>query len=128
MCWDRADGDGWAGVFTPDGVFEVAPVGKREPYIARGHAALAAFCVEFNREIVGVHLPAMPFIDVDGDRATGHVNFHFVGVGRHAPAHTTRRTAIGHYEVEYHRVDGTWLMAHRLEKATISERADLFDY
>jgi len=127
-CWDQADGDGWAGVFTPDGVFEIAQVGDREPLLVRGHAALAAFCLDFNSRFIGVHLPSLPCLEFSGDEAKGHLNFHFTAIGRLAPAHTMSRTASGHYEVLYRRTEKGWRMAHRLEKPTVSARSEYFDY
>ena len=128
MCWDQADGDGWADVFTPDGVFEVVPVGNRAPFAARGRQELAKFCAGFNSKYIGVHLPSLPYIEVAGDEATGHVNFHFVAIGRLAAAHTTTRTATGHYRVRYRRTGGGWRMAHRLEKPMVSAKDEFFDY
>lgn len=127
-CWDQADGGGWAEVFTSDGAFEVAPVGGREPFVVRGREGLAAFCVDFNSKFIGVHLPSLPYLELDGDEATGHVNFHFVAVGRLAPAHTMTRTATGHYEVRYRRTEAGWRMSHRLEKPMVSARDEFFDY
>ena len=127
-CWDQADGPGWADVFTADGVFEVEPVGGRAPFVARGREELAAFCTDFNGKFIGVHLPSLPYIEIDGDEATGHVNFHFVAIGRLASAHTMTRTATGHYEVSYRRTGDGWRMSHRLEKPMVSARDEYFDY
>lgn len=128
MCWDRADAEGWAGVFAPEGVFEIAPVGDRDRVVVRGRDALVGFCREFNGRFIGVHVPSLPYFEIDGDSATGHLNVYYSAIGRLGGAHTMSRTAVAHYEVRYSRVSGAWLMQHRLEKATVSARSEYFDY
>jgi len=126
--WDSGDALGWASVFTDEGTFEISAVGDRPRSVYVGRQELMRFCEEFTGVISGVHLPALPYLEIDGDRASGHVNFHFVAIGRPAAAHTVSRTATGHYEVIYERVNGEWLMSHRLEKALESSRSEHFDY
>lgn len=128
MTWDCADAAGWAAVFTPDGQFQIAAVGERQPLLLEGHRALEAFCADFTRDWVGVHLPSLPYVEFDGDTARGHLNFHFVAIGRHSGSHTSSRTATGHYEVVYQRTPGGWRMQHRLERPTASARSEFFDY
>lgn len=127
-CWDRNDAEGWAGVFAEDGIFEIAPAGDRAPLRVQGRPALARFCADFNAVHQGVHLPSIPWLRFEDDRAFGHLNFHFTAVARHSPTHTVNRVATGHYEVTYHRMDGRWLMAHRIENPFQSARSESFDY
>lgn len=128
MTWDSGHASDWAAVFTEDGTFEICQVGDRPRSVFTGREQLARFCGEFTQTTTGVHLPALPYLEIDGDRARGHVNFHFVAIGRLGPAHTVSRTATGHYEVDYERINGEWLIAHRLEKVLESSRSEYFDY
>ena len=127
VCWDRGESTAWADVFTPDGVFEIEAVGDRERVLIRGRAALAEFCARFTADFSGVHLPALPLVDVSGDTASAVVNFHFTAVARLGATHTVTRTASGHYEVQYARTRSGWRITHRLEKPLASSRSEHFD-
>ncbi|CAN7378298.1 nuclear transport factor 2 family protein [Aminobacter sp. LjRoot7] len=126
--WDSGDGAAWADVFTADGVFEIAAVGDRPAQKVEGRDQLAAFCLDFTSKYSGVHVPGLPLLDIDSDKATGHLHFQFVAIGRLAPNHTMSRTACGQYDVRYRRTDEGWRMAHRLEKAFSSARSEFFDF
>lgn len=128
MTWDRGDAAGWASVFTPDGQFHIAAVGDRAPVLVDGRAALETFCADFTSEWSGVHLPSLPYLEFDGDTATGHLNFHFVAIGRPSNEHTVSRSASGHYEVRYVRTADGWRMQHRLECPAASARSEFFKY
>lgn len=128
MTWDQGDAAGWAAVFTDEGVFEIAAVGDRPSQRVVGSEELRDFCTQFTTTTLGVHLPSLPYLEIDGDTATGHVNFHFVAVGRPGAAHTLSRTATGHYEVRYVRTDHGWRMQHRVERVLESSRAEFFTY
>lgn len=126
--WDSCDARGWAEVFTHDGVFEIAAVGDRQAIRIEGRNELEQFCSDFTATTKGVHLPSIPALEIQDGIATGHLNFHFVAVGRQNPAHTITRTATGYYVVRYKKVDGAWLVEHRVEKVLESSRAEFFDY
>ncbi|MEO5323595.1 nuclear transport factor 2 family protein [Mesorhizobium sp. CC13] len=126
--WDSGDGDGWAGVFTEDGIFEIAAVGDRPALKLEGRDQLSAFCLEFTSKFTGVHVPGLPLVDIDGDEATGHLHFQFVAIGRISANHTMSRTACGQYGVRYRRTEAGWRMVHRLEKAFSSARSEFFDF
>ena len=70
MTWDLADCDGWAGLFTADGVFELTPA---EPPMNRleGHEALAGFCRTITGIYRGVHVMGAPALTISGDEASG---------------------------------------------------------
>jgi uncharacterized protein (TIGR02246 family) len=58
---DAGDGEGWASVFTEDGVFEMVGVGS-----IRGRQALAAQCAAYP---LVVHTTTDPLVEVNGDEA-----------------------------------------------------------
>jgi len=124
--WDAADAQGWADVFTPNGTFEITPTGDRPAIVVEGAERLATFCADFTATTEGVHLPALPHLEIDGDVAAGSVNFHFVGLTRLNEAHTVSRTASGTYRVRYLRTPAGWRMQHRVETALISSRHEQF--
>lgn len=47
--WGSGDGNAWAGVFTKDGIFEIAAVGDRPALRVEGRDQLSAFCLEAAR-------------------------------------------------------------------------------
>lgn len=126
--WDSGDGKAWADVFTADGVFEIAAVGDRPALKVEGSEQLSAFCLDFTSKFSGVHVPGLPWLEVDGDEAAGHLHFQFVAIGRLAPNHTMSRTACGQYDVRYRRTEEGWRMVYRLEKAFSSARSEFFDF
>ncbi len=125
--WDAGDAEGWAAVFTPDGVFEIAPVGGMAQIVATGSAELAAFCRNIDSIYRGLHFPHLPHLTIDGDRAVGRVHFEWIGINRATDAWSGRRDAAGYYDIAYQRIDGAWRMAHRLEKAVAGTIAEQFD-
>jgi uncharacterized protein (TIGR02246 family) len=123
--WDAADSEGWAAVYTEDGVFEVAAVGGRPVERFEGRAALRALCERYNAQYEGLHLMHVARLIVDGDDATGRLHFEFTANTRPGITPSVRRQNNGYYEVTYRRVDGRWLMALRVE-TTVSETISRF--
>ena len=64
--WDIGDAEGWASLFTEDGVFEMAAVGKRPLQRYEGRSALANFCRTINASYQGLHLMHVPSLSIDG--------------------------------------------------------------
>jgi len=123
--WDAADSDGWAGVFTEDGVFEVPGVGGRELARLEGRAALRQLCERYNTKYEGLHLMHVPRLTVNGDDAVGRLHFEFTASSRPGVTPSVRLQNNGYYDVTYRRVDGRWLMALRVE-TTVSETISRF--
>ena len=123
--WDSADSEGWAAVYTEDGVFEVPGVGGRAPQRFEGRPALQALCRRYNEKYEGLHLMHVPLLVVDGEHATGRLHFEFTASTRPGITPSVRRQSNGYYEVTYRRVDGRWLMALRVE-TTVSETVSKF--
>ena len=123
--WDAGDADGWAAVYTEDGVFEVGSVGGRPGDRFEGRPALRAVCARHNEKYEGLHLMHVPHVVVDGDGAAprGSTSSGSPVPGRDHPS--VRRRTIGYYEVTYRCEAGQWLMAHRLEKQ-VSETTSRF--
>ncbi|WP_449469088.1 nuclear transport factor 2 family protein [Sphingobium chungangianum] len=72
--WDSGDTDGWADVFTPDGVFEITKSGDQPTRLVTGTEELAGFCAEVSEYYQGLHFNTAPRLRVDGDMAWGHVS------------------------------------------------------
>jgi hypothetical protein len=110
--WDLGDGAGWSELFTPDGIFEVAPVEGRPAIRYEGRRALAERCIAFNEQSQGVHHLGAPDLSVAGDAASSVVPFSFTGVNMSAG-----RTweVVGLYKVRYARTSEGWRIQHRLE-------------
>lgn len=110
--WDTVDPEGWAGLFTDEGVFEMLPVGKLPGDFYQGHDALADFCRRINASYRGLHLMHVPSIRIEGDRARGWIHFEFRSM--HG---STLGSAAGIYQVDYRRTDAGWRIEHRIEQA-----------
>ena len=104
---DTNDGEGFAAVFTPDGVF------KSARHNARGHDELAAL----GRSIApprpaGIQHWVTNMVVLDGDGESAHVRFYFVAhrVDEHG---TFTTSSLGYYLDHVVKVDGRWLFAQR---------------
>jgi hypothetical protein len=113
--WDTADADGWAEVFTPDGVFELVGTADRPTRCYEGRDALKEFCQVFNRLWTGLHLMHLPQIMVDGETASSRVHFEWTAVSRRDPNRTVQRRVHGYYEVRYRHTAAGWRMLRRVE-------------
>jgi ketosteroid isomerase-like protein len=113
--WDTGDADGWAGVFTHDGVFELVGSAGRPTRTYEGQAALREFCQTVNAEWTGLHLMHVPQLMVDGDVARGRVHFEWTSVARGHAAHTVQGRTYGYYDILYRRTGEGWRMARRVE-------------
>jgi len=116
--WDRGDIDGWADLFTEDGVFDHMPLGDHDGAVITGRAALRDFHKLVDSTWQGVHLPSLPGIEIDGDTAKGFVPFSWCGIRRASDRHTVHRRVVGYYDVTYTRTAAGWRMAYRREKGT----------
>ncbi|MFC9517810.1 nuclear transport factor 2 family protein [Nocardiaceae bacterium NPDC056970] len=125
--WDSGDADAWAGLFTADGVFELAEVGAVPGTTIRGRDELRRFCVEFTAATSGIHLLNTPSIVLDGDEATARVHFEFRSGGSN-DGETRHAHVAGHYTVQYRRTPDGWRMAHRREVAVRRDRSWFHEY
>jgi uncharacterized protein (TIGR02246 family) len=114
--WDTVDADGWAALFTPDGVFEMVAIGDRPASRFEGRAALAQFCRDINASYEGLHLIHNPSLRIEGDLAFGWIHFEFRYL-RTVDGTTTHGDTMGVYEVEYVRTDDGWKIRERVETA-----------
>lgn len=124
--WDEKDPEGWADVFTPDGVFEIVAKPGTEGVRAEGREHLVAFARLITSNHEATHLPALPYVEIDGDEATGRVNFHAKLIARFTPDHQDTLEATGHYDVKYRRTPDGWRMTERLEKPFIQSRTSFW--
>ena len=125
--WDAGDGDGWAAVFTEDGVFDMAEVGSQVRRVVTGTAELAAFCQEVDSFYKGLHFMHLPRIKLSGDIACSRVHFQWIGLFSPNNRYNGQRQAAGYYDVTYRRIGGRWRMQHRLEKAISGQITDNYD-
>lgn len=124
--FDEHDGETWSGLFTHDGVYQSRPVGDAPPVtFVQGRAALAAFCRD--APFHGIHFLHLPQLRFDGDRATARVHLEFHGDHPNDPG-TPRVAMRGFYDVAYRRLDGRWLIAHRITSAFGREQSTVLGY
>ena len=105
---DRAgDPDGWAALFTEDGIWDGAAFGR-----IQGHEALRGFMT--NATSGGKagfrHNMSNILIDVDGDHAQARSYFLLVQVGEEGP----KPFYAGYYEDKFVKRDGQWLFSERI--------------
>ena len=124
--FDDHDGDGWARLFTPDGVYQsrvlseaVAP----ETFV-QGTEALRRFCAD--APFAGLHFLHLPQLTLAGDTATGRVHLEFHGSFTGSGAPLTK--LIGYYDVAYERRGDRWLIARRVTTAFARESRTTFGY
>src|SRR5213592_2233882 len=125
--FDSRDGEGWAALFTEDGVYQARVDAGRPPGpFVEGRAALATFCAEAPFD--GIHLLHMPQISLDGDRATSRVHLQFLASFPVGDRLGYLSGMVGYYDVAYERVDGRWLIRHRITTTFSRNRNDAFGY
>ena len=119
--WDFGDGEQWAAVFTPDGVFEMAEIRNVAPLPGSGEMrlegrdALAAYRNSFSAEWHFLHLFHLSSFRVRGDRAESVVFFEspVKATDEEGRAMFVRMTGV--YRVDYRLTAEGWRMAKRIE-------------
>ena len=127
--FDSRDGDAWAALFTEDGVYQGRILPDTPPGgvpVIEGRDALARFCTEAPFD--GIHLMNMPQITLDGDRATSRVHLQFFASFPVGDRLGYLSSLIGYYDVAYERVDGRWLIRHRVTTSFSRNRSDALGY
>jgi len=117
--WDTGDAEGWAGLFTPDGAFEMAAAGEMAGARFEGHDALAEFCRRINESYEGLHLIHTPSLSIDESEAHGWIHFEFRAREAGELLHVC-----GVYRVCYRRTSEGWRIHERFEQAV--QRDDQF--
>lgn len=107
--FDSRDGEAWAALFTEDGVYQGRGYPPDSPGRPTGRAQLAAYCSDAAYD--GLHLLHVPEIVIDGDEARSRVHLEFRATIRDDGRPIDMS---GYYDVRYRRVDGDWLIAHRI--------------
>ena len=125
--WDSGDTDGWADVFTPDGVFEITKSGDQPTRLVTGTEELAGFCAEVSEYYQGLHFNTAPRLRVDGDMAWGQVHFQWIGIFRPGARHSGQRHAAGYYQVTYRRLEIGWRIERRVETQISGNIVEAFD-
>ena len=125
--WDAGDADGWAAVFTEDGVFDMAAVGSQARLVHTGTSELATFCREVDSFYKGLHFMHLPQLKVAGDTAYGRLHFQWIGLFNPNSHFHGQRQAAGYYDVTYRRINGQWRIQHRMEKAITGQTTESFD-
>ena len=124
--FDERDGATWSGLFTEDGVYQSRPVGDAPPVtFVQGRAALHAFCRD--APFAGIHFLHLPQLVFDGDAATARIHLEFHG-DYAEDAGAPRLSMRGFYDVAYRRLDGRWLIAHRVTTAFNREQTTVLGY
>ena len=110
--YDGAKGDEWAALFTEDGIYQGRQLeGMSEQNFVQGRKALSAFC---NSSPVNcIHYLNVPDIAIDGDDATGRINFTFRAFGVDGFGRVVGTEAQGYYDVAYKRTPDGWRIRRR---------------
>ncbi len=123
---DAGDGEAWAALFIPDGIYQSRSATESGGGIyAKGRDALARV-VNDGEWTERIHCLFIPQITLDGDRATGRT--HYEWMGRCRGENAAWRKALGFYDVRYQRHEGRWLIAHRVTSVFWSENNSLPGY
>lgn len=125
--FDRGDVEGWADLFSEDGVFDHLALGDYPGALITGRAELVQFARSIDQMWQGVHAPGVPGIEIDGDKAQAFVPFSWTGVRKGANGHVASRRVVGFYEVEYVRTSAGWRMSRRKETGTSYVTAEDFN-
>jgi len=111
--FDRGDGQGWASLFTEDGVYSGRQrAGMGEPNFVQGRANLTRFC-ETGR-VSCVHMLHLPHFTIDGDSATSRILVQHRGKSIDAHGRPTQTEATGCYDVSYRRTGEGWRILRRV--------------
>jgi hypothetical protein len=114
--WDTGDAEGWAALFTEDGVFEMVGVGDLPGTRVEGQQQLVGFCRQIHESYEGLHLLHAPSLILEGERARGWIHFEFRFLHRMGDAAELGDVA-GVYQVAYLRTPAGWRIQHRVEQA-----------
>ena len=112
--WDTVNAQGWADLFTDDGVFfSVGVSPELAEYQFQGRDQLAGFCrmVNIDWQWRGMHLIHAPHLEIRGNQAEGWINFEFLSSHSGDIGHTA-----GVYHVFYVRTSDGWRIAKRIER------------
>jgi len=117
--WDTGDAERWAGLFTTDGVFEMAAAGQTLAARFEGRDELASFCRTINESYAGLHLIHTPSLAIETLEARGWIHFEFRARQGGELLHVC-----GVYRVLYRKTSEGWRIRHRYEQAV--QRDDEF--
>jgi uncharacterized protein (TIGR02246 family) len=108
--YDDHDGDAWAALFTPDGIYQSRPTADGADTFVQGTEALRRFCTE--APFAGIHFLHLPQVTLTGDRATARIHLEFQAAHEGTGAPRTRMG--GYYDVAYARHGDRWLIVRRV--------------
>jgi uncharacterized protein (TIGR02246 family) len=112
--FDAGDAEGWANLFTEDGVWE--DFNANPPYQVKGHAALRDFAaMRFRQKTPGLvyyhHQSGILFDELRADTARTRV---MVIITTHKKPDTPHIFLTGIYTDEWKKTDKGWLFTHRI--------------
>jgi SnoaL-like domain len=122
--WDSADAEGWAGLYTEDGIFEAEPVEGGERFVAAGRPSLITMCQRFHEHSVGLHVIGLPDIEFDDKGARARLHFQFRGMSKHGSPRIWDNFGI--YDVRYVRSALAWRISRRAERAVSRDSGAAF--
>ena len=112
--FDMRDGQGYANLFTADGVYQGAQIpGMPEgtpPLV--GRAKLAEACDQMPGS--SIHMLNAPQISLHGDTATGRIHFVFENTRVDEFGNTHGMRIVAYYHVDYVRTDEGWRIRNRV--------------
>lgn len=113
FAYDSRQGDAWAALFLPDGVYQGRRLEGMPPQnLVRGREALTRFCDE--QPTSGMHFMQVPHLVLDGDAATGRVHFEYRASAVDERGRSSSRVATGYYDVAYVRTPEGWRIRRRV--------------
>jgi len=105
---DTEDVEGYASVFTEDGVLTARTFAESEPNLRKEGREELRDLIRERRETLDYtlaqHRPYNPVVELDGDEATGQ--WYFTFVAEHGDG--TIEFEFGEYDETYRRVDDAW--------------------
>jgi hypothetical protein len=126
--FDDHDGDAWAALFTPDGVYQsrVLPEAAGPVNFVQGTEALRRFCSD--APFAGIHFLHLPQLTLARDTATARIHLEFHGAYADAATGAPLTKLAGYYDVAYERHGDRWLIARRVTTAFAREVRATFGY
>lgn len=116
--FDSRDGEAWASLFTPDGVYMARGATPTHGMYYAGREQLSEMCR--TAPFHGMHLINLPEIVITGDTAVGRLHFQFFTA---AALDQPAKSLVAYYDAEYQRLDGQWLLHRRV--TTVFKRTEV---
>jgi hypothetical protein len=127
--YDSGNGEGWAALFTEDGIYEGRQrEGMPEQNYVQGRHALAAFCISDPLRGSCIHCAYLPDFTIGDDSAVGRIPFAFRRLGYNSHGQIFRRDTIGNYDTAYVKTTTGWKIRHRFTVVFEKTQSSFYGY